>query len=106
MYVDLYQPLMVTFSIYSNPTIEKIWIEGVALDYTKNETIHCFKISETKLKYTEFKSNAYMKGKEIVFEVKMFSHEYEIYKLWAENELGKSSTTFKIRTVGKIILNF
>ncbi|VDI81054.1 Hypothetical predicted protein [Mytilus galloprovincialis] len=106
MYFDLYQPMMVTFSIYSNPTIEKIWIEGVALDYTINETIHCFKISETKLKYTEFKSNAYMKGKEIVFEVKMFSHEYEMYKLWAENGLGKSSTTFKIRTVGKIILNF
>lgn len=105
--VNLYQPLTVKFSLYSNPIVEEIWIEGVALNYTNNETkrkIHCFKISEIKLKYTEFKSNAFIKGKVIEFEVKMFSHEYEMYRIWTTNRLGEASTTFKIQAVGKIIL--
>lgn len=104
MYVNLYQPLTVNFSLYSNPIVEEIWIEGVAPNYTKNKTIHFFRISETKLKYTEFKSNAFIKGKEIAFDVKMFSHEYERYRIWTKNGLGEVSTTFKIQAVGKIIL--
>lgn len=76
----------------------------MALNYTKNETINCFRISETKLKYTEFKSNAFIKGKEIAFEVNMYSHEYEMYRIWTKNGLGEVSTTFKLQAVGKIIL--
>ncbi|CAC5423227.1 unnamed protein product [Mytilus coruscus] len=100
MNVDLYQPLTVSFFLYSNPTVGEIWIEGVASNYTKNETVHCFRISETKLKYTELGSNKHIKGKQIAFELKMFSSEYEMYRIWTKNGMGEASTTFRIRAVG------
>ncbi|XP_052064796.1 uncharacterized protein LOC127704698 [Mytilus californianus] len=79
---------------------EQIWIEGVASGYTKNETIHDFGMSEINLKYTDFESNANIKGEKIVFEFKMFSTEYEMYRIWASNELGEDSFSFNIRATG------
>lgn len=93
-----------TFLIYSNPVVEELWIECVAPCYTKNETILDFRISETELLYSEFGNKGHIKGNAIAFEFKMFSNEYDIYKLWTKNGLGKQSFSFNIRAVGKIIL--
>lgn len=92
-----------TFIIYSNPFVEKIWIEGVAPSYTINETIRDFRISERKLLYSEFENKGNIKCYEIEFEIKMLSNEYEIYKVWTNNGIGEDSFSFNIQAFGKII---
>ncbi|CAC5423230.1 unnamed protein product [Mytilus coruscus] len=102
-FVDLFKPTTMTFLIYSNPVVEEIWIEGVAPYYTKNETILDFRISETELLYSEFGNKGHIKGNEIAFEFKMFSNDYEMYKIWTKNGLGEESFSFNIRAIGSPI---
>ncbi|VDI35101.1 Hypothetical predicted protein, partial [Mytilus galloprovincialis] len=96
-FAELYKTITVTFFLFSNPMVEHIWIEGVAPRYTKNETINDFNMSETNLKYLDFESNANIKGEQIVFEFKMLNNEYEMYRVWASNELGEDSFSFNIK---------
>lgn len=105
-FAELYKTITVTFFLFSNPMVEHIWIECVAPGYTKNETINDFKMTETNLKYTDFESNANIKGELIVFEFKMLSNEYEMYRIWASNALGEDSFSFNIEATGKNMLEF
>ncbi|XP_052065092.1 uncharacterized protein LOC127704895 [Mytilus californianus] len=100
MSVELYKPLTLTFLIYSYPIVEELWIEGVASSYTINETIHDFRITETKLLYSEIGNKENIKGYKFAFEIKIFSNEYEMYKIWTKNRLGEDSFSFSIRAVG------
>ncbi|XP_063417207.1 uncharacterized protein LOC134699544 [Mytilus trossulus] len=99
-FAELYKTITVTFFLFSNPIVEHIWIEGVAPGYTKNETINDVNMSETNLKYTDFESNANIKGELIVFEFKMLSNEYEMYRIWASNAIGEDSFSFNIKATG------
>ncbi|XP_052085477.1 uncharacterized protein LOC127723082 [Mytilus californianus] len=99
-FVELYQPITVTFLIFSNPIVDEIWIEAVAARYTINETIHDFRISEIELSYSEFKNRGNIKGNQIAFDFKMFSNEYEMYKIWTKNGQGEDSFSFNIQAVG------
>lgn len=99
-FVELYQPIAVTFLIFSNPIVEEIWIEAVAGRYTINETVHDFRISETELSYSEFENRGNIKGNQIAFDLKVFSNEYEMYKIWTKNGEGEDSFSFNIQAVG------
>ncbi|CAC5419888.1 unnamed protein product [Mytilus coruscus] len=98
-FVEIFKPTAMTFLIYSNPVVEAIWIEAVAPCYTKNETILDFRISETELLYSEFGNKGSIKGNAITFEFKIFSTEYEMYKIWTKNKRGEDSFDFNIQAV-------
>ncbi|CAC5396460.1 unnamed protein product [Mytilus coruscus] len=101
-FIELFKPTAMTFMICSNPVVEEIWIEAVALCFMKNETVLDFRISETKLLYSDFGNKGFIKGNKITFEFKTISSEYEKYKIWTKNRRGEDSFDFNIQAVGLI----
>ncbi|CAC5426686.1 unnamed protein product [Mytilus coruscus] len=101
--VQLYKPITLTFLLYSDPIVEEIRMKGVAADHEKNETILEFRLSGTDLMYTESGQKGKIKGYKISFDFKMFSSDYEMYNIWARNERGEDSFSFKIQAIGEPI---
>ncbi|CAG2222119.1 unnamed protein product [Mytilus edulis] len=58
-------------------------------------------MSETELLYSEFGNKGIIKGNAITFEFKMFSTEYEMYKIWIKNKRGEDSFDFNIKLLRK-----
>lgn len=98
------EPLALTFLLYSNPILEKIWIEE---DATSAHFIHEFRLSKKDLMYTGSAGKGNIGGYEVSFEkqISIYNSNY-VYTIWAENRFGVDSYKFRVITVGKIISLF
>lgn len=92
------EPLALTFLLYSNPIVEKIWIEE---DATSAHFIHDFRLSKKDLMYTGSAGKGNIGGYEVSFEkqISTYNSNY-VYTIWAENRFGVDSYKFRVITVG------
>lgn len=102
---ELDQPLLMTFILYSNPTMENIWISSTTTWNSHAKTKDVFTISKMTLPYTVFGNKGNISGYEIIFETNnLRSNDFHEYYLWAKNKLGVDFYRFEIIEIGKTVL--
>ncbi|VDI81050.1 Hypothetical predicted protein [Mytilus galloprovincialis] len=85
-----------SFLIYSNPIVDKIWIGMAGTDLTKAIRMN-FGISKADLIQAASRENYKISGYKIIIETDIFRiNDVHEYTIWADNTLGVDSYQFRI----------